>query len=513
MRPPAAAPAALGPVGGAERSYNWDMKRDTIRLTRLPDRLVSDDKRVIPRYLDLGSQRRIRDVFFRVNKIDPARARELLREIRRNYAGRHRDLDEAFARHYAIAARNLRKVGDLATEQKLLVGAYFTMEYSIEAAALFNPSIVPHPDQTGLDRGSVRVLMSLRATGEGHISSIVFRRAILDRRGAITFAPPPRYAYAARLERDRDLSKAVFIRRLRDRHLFSEDAAVVTEHLGETFTRTQLKAAINRAAGSPRLTAGVRRLSNQLMWMALANYELDYPRDCHPEEIVLFPATRYEGNGMEDTRLVRFTEDDGTVRYYGTYTAYDGQRIYPMLLETDDFHTFHIATLWGRYSRNKGMALFPRKVDGLYVMLSRHDGENNYVLTSHNPYVWNTATKLQAPREPWELVQLGNCGSPLQTDAGWLVITHGVGPMRRYCLGAILLDLHDPTRLIGRLRRPFLVPTPRERAGYVPNVVYTCGCMVHRGHLTVPYAMADSRVSFVTLVVRTLLKRLLEAGP
>jgi len=513
MRPPAAAPAALGPVGGAERSYNWDMKRDTIRLTRLPDRLVSDDKRVIPRYLDLGSQRRIRDVFFRVNKIDPARARELLREIRRNYAGRHRDLDEAFARHYAIAARNLRKVGDLATEQKLLVGAYFTMEYSIEAAALFNPSIVPHPDQTGLAHGSVRVLMSLRATGEGHISSIVFRRAILDGRGAITFAPPPRYAYAARLERDRDLSKAVFIRRLRDRHLFSEDAAVVTEHLGETFTRTQLKAAINRAAGSPRLTAGVRRLSNQLMWMALANYELDYPPDCHPEEIVLFPATRYEGNGMEDTRLVRFTEDDGTVRYYGTYTAYDGQRIYPMLLETDDFHTFHIATLWGRYSRNKGMALFPRKVDGLYVMLSRHDGENNYVLTSHNPYVWNTATKLQAPREPWELVQLGNCGSPLQTDAGWLVITHGVGPMRRYCLGAILLDLHDPTRLIGRLRRPFLVPTPRERAGYVPNVVYTCGCMVHRGHLTVPYAMADSRVSFVTLVVRTLLKRLLEAGP
>ncbi|NLF29582.1 MAG: glycosidase [Planctomycetes bacterium] len=474
---------------------------------------MSDDKRVIPRYLDLGSRARIRDIFRRVKRIKPQRVRELLRDLRKNYAGRHRDLDEAFLRHYAIAARNVRGAGDLDDQQKLLLGAYFTMEYSIEAAALFNPSIVPHPDQSGLEPGSVRVLMSLRATGEGHISSIVFRRAILSRSGIITFAPPPRYAYAARLERDRDIHKSVFERRLRDRHLYGEDVAVVLNQLGDSFTLSQLEAALNRAAVSPELTAGVRRLSSQLIWMALANYELDYPQDCHPEEIVLFPATRYESRGMEDTRLVRFVEEDGAIRYYGTYTAYDGQRIYPMLLETADFHTFHIATLWGRYSRNKGMALFPRKVDGSYMMLSRHDGENNYVLISHNPYVWNAATKLQSPREPWELVQLGNCGSPLETEAGWLVITHGVGPMRRYCLGAILLDLHDPARVIGRLRRPFLVPTARERAGYVPNVVYTCGCMIHEGHLTVPYAMADSRVSFVSLVVPTLLQRLLDAGP
>jgi len=488
------------------------MERDTIRVTRLSDRLVSDDKRVIPRYLDFASPKRIRSIFHRVEKIGPTEAGRLLRDVRRRFSRKHRDLDEAFQRHFNEAARHVRTAGDLSPSQQLLIGAYFTMEYSIEAAALFNPSMVRHPDQSGLPAGSVRFLMSLRATGEGHVSSIVFRRGVIDKNGAITFGPPPRYAYAARLAWDRHVEKAAFERRLRDRHLLSRDALIVLSSLGEVFTITQLRGVLNRAKGDPQVNSGIRRLSSVMLWMAMANYELDYPEDCRPSETVIFPATRYERNGMEDTRLVRFV-DNGRARYYGTYTAYDGQRMYPMLLETEDFHRFHISTLSGRYSKNKGMALFPRKLDGTYAMLSRHDGENIYLLRSHNPYVWPNAVKLQTPTEAWELIQLGNSGSPVETDAGWLVITHGVGPMRQYCLGAVLLDLQDPSKVLGRLRRPFLVPTRGERVGYVPNVVYSCGSMVHRGHLIIPYAMSDLRTSCVSVAVRGLIQRLLHDGP
>jgi predicted GH43/DUF377 family glycosyl hydrolase len=228
---------------------------------------------------------------------------------------------------------------------------------------------------------------------------------------------------------------------------------------------------------------------------------------------VIFPATRHEQRGMEDLRLVRFVDAGGQVRFYGTYTAFDGRRVHPMLLETADFRSFHVTTLSGRYARNKGMALFPRPVDGAYLMLSRHDGENLYLLRSDDLYVWNRAAQLQAPAQSWELVQVGNCGSPLETDSGWIVLTHGVGPMRQYCMGASLLDLEDPSRVIGRLREPLLEPTAEEREGYVPNVVYSCGSMIHNGQLIIPYAMSDSRTAFATVPVADLLARLLGGGP
>jgi predicted GH43/DUF377 family glycosyl hydrolase len=309
------------------------------------------------------------------------------------------------------------------------------------------------------------------------------------------------------------MDKSLFARKLRDTDSNNGFASRVLDHLPEVFTLGQLRSALasfKDKHGKDRL---FRQVRDELLWLARANYTLQFPEDCLPAENVIFPATEFEQRGMEDLRLVRFVEDDGSVCYYGTYTAYDGRKTAPMLLETRDFHRFHVSTLSGRYVRNKGMALFPRRIDGYYLMLGRHDGENNHLLWSRNLYVWNTSDKLQVPREPWELVQLGNCGSPLETPQGWIVLTHGVGPMREYAIGAILLDLEQPSKIIGRLRQPLLRPTPEEREGYVPNVVYTCGSMIHDGNLIVPYAMSDSCAAFATVPVDSLLKALKDSGP
>jgi predicted GH43/DUF377 family glycosyl hydrolase len=489
------------------------MTTKSLRVVRRAEQLLSDDRRVILRYLDFVHPPRIRSIARRVLRIPEREVRGKLAKIKRRFATRHRDLEAAFHDNGVEVLQHLRDTRTITEVRKLLVGAYFTMEYSIEAAALFNPSIVPHPDQGDLPAGSVRFLMSLRATGEGHVSSIVFRRGVIDRAGRIRFDPPPRFAYTARPVPDRALAKDPFLGKLRDHGLSDAPASKVLAELPDPFTIPQLRGVLGSLQRSGGIGAGLKRLPQTMLWMALANYELCFPEDCLPSETVIFPATPYEARGMEDVRMVRFEDDDGTVCYYGTYTAFDGFRIYPMLLETRDFRTFRITTLSGRHARNKGMALFPRKIDGHYGMLSRHDGENLHLLRSRDLHVWNASTRLQTPREHWELVQVGNCGSPLETDAGWLVLTHGVGPLRQYCIGALLLDLQEPTRVLGRLREPLLVPTAAEREGYVPNVVYSCGSMIHHGRVIVPYAMSDSRTSFATVSLKALLHRLLEAGP
>ncbi|MFP4052912.1 MAG: glycoside hydrolase family 130 protein [Phycisphaerae bacterium] len=483
------------------------MPSPSLNVIRLPAQLTSDDRRVIPRYLDFGHPPRIRSIFRRTLKIPRSHIRPLLEEVEAGFKTRHRELEESFRRNYVLAARHVRNVPELTDDHRLLIGAYFTMEYSIESAALFNPSMVPHPDQSGVPEGDIRFLMSLRATGEGHVSSIVFRRGVIDGGNRITFDPPPRYAYSARPVPDKELSKDLFHRKLHERGA-SEPADRVLEQLEDPFTLRQLRAALEKVRAAGKETSGFRRLNNTMLWLAQANYELHFPHDCMPSETVIFPATQHEANGMEDLRLVRFVDDDGECTYYGTYTAFDGLRTHPMMLKTRDFERFHFCPLSGRYARNKGMALFPRKTDGYYVMLSRHDGENLHVLRSHDELVWNVGDKIQTPQEDWELVQLGNCGSPLETEAGWLMITHGVGPMRRYCIGASLLDRDDPSRLIGRLREPLLAPSGNEREGYVPNVVYSCGAMIHGGRLVIPYAMSDSRTAFAVTDVDELLRAL-----
>ena len=485
----------------------------SLHVLRLPDQLTSDDRRVIPRYFSFGQPRRIRSICSRVAAISPERARQRLADLEKRFNSRHRHMEHTFRENFHRVSRHVAPDQILSSDQEMLIGAYFTMEYSIEAAALFNPSIVPHPDQTGLEDGCVRFLMSLRATGEGHVSSVVFRHGIIDRAGRPSFDAPPRYACTASTVPDRRIDKHAYLRRLRDHGLSEESVTAVLTQLEDNFTLSQLRAALSQLHNDGQMRVGFKRLSSTMIWMAQANYELHFPEDCQPTEAVIFPATPYEARGMEDVRLVRFTDPEGEVRYYGTYTAYDGWQTYPMLLETADFRRFRVISLSGRYARNKGMALFPRKVDGHYAMLARHDGERLFLLRSTDLHVWNSSQVLLTPREEWEMVQVGNCGSPIETEAGWLVLTHGVGPVREYSIGAILLDGQNPGRVIGRLRDPLLVPTSEEREGYVPNVVYTCGSMAHAGNLVIPYAMSDSRTSFAVVPLTGLLERLLACGP
>jgi len=489
------------------------MPKQPLRVRRRREVLISDDRRVILRYLNFGRPRRIRSILRRLLRFPRRRVAGALREVTGSFSRRHRDVEEAFADNYAEAARHLHPAPQVAPAHRLLIGAYFTMEYSIEAAALFNPSIVPHPDQSRLPDGAVRFLLSLRATGEGHISSIVFRRGVMNGRGRIRFDPPPRFAYSARPVHEQHMSRELFLNKLGGAAVQHDTVLEVLRELPDPFGPADLQAALAVLRHSEAPSSAVRRATNTIRWLSRANYELHFPGDCLPAETVIFPATEYEARGMEDLRLVRFTGPDGEVRYYGTYTAYDGTNIHPMLIETADFRDFRVRTLTGRYARNKGMALFPRQVDGHYLMLARHDGENLYLLRSTDVCHWNVSQPLQRPREDWELVQLGNCGSPLETGAGWLVLTHGVGPVRRYCIGGTLLDRDRPGRVLGRLRQPLLVPTPAEREGYVPNVVYSCGSMIHRGRVVIPYAMSDSRTAFATVGVEALVKRLLAEGP
>ncbi|MBN1347736.1 MAG: glycoside hydrolase family 130 protein [Phycisphaerae bacterium] len=484
-----------------------------IQVVRRPEKLLPDDKRVITRYLDFGSPRRIRSILRRLLRIKEEDVAPLLQDVMSDFSSRHRDVEADFLASFNRVLKYIDPARGISEPRRLLIGAYFTLEYSIESAALFNPSIVMHPDQTDLPEGAVRFLMSLRATGEGHVSSIVFRRGVIGAGGDIAFDPPPRYARPSRLTPDRMLDKTWFIRKLAEMHLYDELAIRILEALPDRFDYE----ALHRTIACVKKTAGkrtaFRNIAAGMLWLARANYDVRFPEDCHPAEIVIFPATESERHGMEDLRLTRFVDDDGQVSYMGTYTAYGAARTRPMLLRSADLANFHVRTLGGRHIKNKGLALFPRRIDGSYLMVSRHDGENLWLLWSDNLYSWDGASRLQAPREPWELIQLGNCGSPLETEAGWIVLTHGVGPVRRYCIGAILLDRQDPERVIGRLKDPLLIPTDQEREGYVPNVLYSCGSMIHNDRLIIPYAMSDQATSFATVSVSDLTDLLLDYGP
>ena len=489
-----------------------------LNLTRIPQRFVSDDKRVITRYFDFGNPDRIRGILRRVMALPHDEVRQLFDEIAGEFRHRHHDLKAVFLDHFANVARHLNGNGngdpaDLSIDQKLLIGAYFTLEYSIESAALFNPSVVPHPNQDDVPEGSIRFLMSMRATGEGHISSIVFRRGIMTRDGQLSFDPAPRLAYTARPVPDRLYEKKLVFRKIIEMGSYEDRAAQWLYGLPDTFTLGQATRFVHDIKANPDRPSTFDQMADDLLWVLRANYTLRFPADVWPSDTVIFPATEHESRGMEDLRLVRFLDDDGHARYLGTYTAYDGRHIVPMMLETDDFVTYHVSTLNGRFARNKGLALFPRKIDGWHYAVSRHDGENMFILKSDNRHFWNESEPLYQPREPWELVQVGNCGSPLETDAGWILLTHGVGPVRRYCIGALLLDKRDPTRIIGRLREPLIAPREDEREGYVPNVVYSCGALIHHEQVFIPYAASDKATTFATIAVDDITQRLLAEGP
>jgi predicted GH43/DUF377 family glycosyl hydrolase len=347
--------------------------------------------------------------------------------------------------------------------------------------------------------------MSLRATGEGHISSIVFRRGVIDRENNIIIETSSPRSRPLKVRENRHYKKKLYSLKLKEIEGENPLSDAVLSRLGRAFTMEELCGAIHAVGREVESPLAMREVEEDMLSLARANYQIELPGDIDVSEAVIFPHSENESRGIEDLRLVRFTEDDGTPVLYGTYTAYNGFNIIPQMLEMRDPDTISVHTLMGEYSKNKGLALFPRKVGGNYLMSSRIDNENLYLMTSDNPLVWNHAELVQTPRFPWQLVQLGNCGSPLETEAGWLLLTHGVGPMRQYSIGATLMDLDDPTRIIGQTEEPLMMPRDEERSGYVPNVVYSCGGMIHNDLMIIPYAMSDTSTSFATIPLDELL--------
>ena len=415
-----------------------------------PLRLKADPSRVVVRPFHLAWQG---------NRRHPARAQRLvdavlglgdrevgqqLQSVMHNFERRHWQTRKIFLKRFSqiseMLGLSLEGIGD---KRQQLIGAYFCHEYSYCAAALMNPSIVPHPDQSGLDRQTVRILMSLRAVGEGHISSIAFREGLVSSNGAFQLASEPPFATAA----DAPDLDGIY-----------EDGPV-------TVFRQE---------------------------------------DTNLSGMVIFPVTPAQSNGLEDLRLTQFTHDDGSLEYFGTYTAYSGRDIRSELLCTDGFREIDLVPMTGSASRNKGMALFPRKIGGKYMRVGRQDGQNLFLLTSDSLTDWDEGKLLMTPKYPWELIQIGNCGSPIEIDEGWLVLTHGVGAMRQYSIGAVLLDRDDPSKIIGRTRNPILQAENDDRNGYVPNVVYTCGGMRVGDQLFMPYGISDSSIGFAFLPLKDL---------
>ena len=468
-----------------------------------------DSSRVITRFF-ASSEERNAQLVTKILAMPEKLQQETLIHVLRDFSQRHRSVSKAFEKNFNRLATTFKKLNLdpqlLSTAQKVLIGSYFTMEYSIEAAAFFNPSAMEDPDQTGLSRGERRLIISFRATGEGHISSIVFRSGIIDRKNNILIEPPGRLLESPEQVKNFIYEKSSFLQKLHE--MQKPDDAVynaMNEKLPDNFTYEELKKYTEEARGQFQDNKPALIMLNEMKWLASSHYEMDFSVDTAISERVIFPIADTEMKGIEDARFVKFTDDNGEVTYYATYSAYDGITVLPKLLLTKDFYHFTVRPINGEVAQNKGMALFPRKINGKYAMLCRGDGMNNFISFSDDITVWREAKMLQQPEYPWELVQIGNCGSPIETPDGWLLITHGVGPVREYSLGASLLDLNDPEKEIGRLKIPLLSPNEKEREGYVPNVVYSCGSIIHNDSLIIPYAMSDYAATYATVNVNELL--------
>ncbi len=472
----------------------------TLLMNRTATILRPDQTRVLLRPFSPGGPERMAGIVARVLALPEDSVGEVLGGVCAEFSERHQNLRRLYLERFEQVRGLAPTSAEMSERRRLLIGSYFLAEYSLESAALFNPSIVPHPDQTDLPSGALRFILSLRATGEGHISSITFRTGVIHPDQRIEIFALGGFLSEPRQIPNPEYEKALFERKLFELGLNGEFTRRVMHKLGERFALEDLRAGLKAEQFSqPEGVTQEDQNAAQGIWvLARSNYEVHFEPEQQISERIIFPATPSQRNGIEDARFVCFRNDDGTAIYYATFTAFDGKVVMPELVETSDFLHFRFISLNGPAAQNKGMAIFPRKIGGQYAMLSRQDNENIYLMFSDNVHFWNERRLLLKPAFPWELVQLGNCGSPIETDAGWLVLSHGVGPMRRYCIGAFLLDRDDPSRVIGRLRDPLLQPNADEREGYVPNVVYTCGALVHNGELIIPYGLADHATGFAT---------------
>jgi predicted GH43/DUF377 family glycosyl hydrolase len=468
--------------------------------------LKPNSARVLFRPFEQQDSQRSMRIVGRVMELSEAEVDALLAQVLNEFRGRHQRLMRFFLDRFASVQQHLLTDRQLSENRKLLIGSYFTQEYSLESAALFNPSIVWHPDQGRLEPGSRRFIVSMRATGEGHISSLCFRSGVIDAQGQIAIDKPTGFVTLPQVVPNAEYDKTLFQRKLGEMGIDGGFVESALSRLDDIFTLDQLERSVQETLRQHRPRHREwETVAKAIVVLAKANYEIQ----CDPEgdisERTIFPYSPTEQNGIEDARFVLFTDEQGNSRYYATYTAFDGSVVLPQMVETDDFLRFRISTINGPEIRNKGMALFPRKIEGHYAMLSRQDGENLYLMYSDMLNFWYTKQLVVKPTYPWEFVQIGNCGSPIETDAGWLVLSHGVGPIRKYSIGAYLLDRSDPSRVLGRLREPLLTPDANEREGYVPNVVYSCGAVIHNGQLIVPYAMADFATTFATVPLQQVL--------
>jgi predicted GH43/DUF377 family glycosyl hydrolase len=482
-------------------------------VTRSLQRLAADPSRVIARLFVPGQEgfehqeSRTGAVLARILALDEGQVRSSLDDVVTRFNGRHRDLASTFRRHAHELADRLDPDWELSEARKLLLGAAFTSEYAIEGAALCNPSIVAHPDQAGTVAGSLRFVMSVRGIGEGHRSSIGFRTGAIDAAGGITIDDPAPFATIGAAV-PALLDAAVFRSELARLDDAGEAADYVLDGLGERFTQAALDQQFARLETSLSTRRHAKETISLLRSIAERSYAIEFSDRITLSERVLWPSMGAEQAGMEDARFVRFIDDDGSITFYATYTAYSGSHISQQLLETTDFQSFTSAPIVGPAAANKGLALFPRRIRGRFAAMSRSDRESNTVAYSDNLSVWTSALPCQSPTRTWEVLQLGNCGSPIETDAGWLVLTHGVGPMRTYRIGAILLDLDDPTRILSQLPQPLLSPATDEQDGYVPNVVYSCGALVHADTLVLPYGISDAAIGIGTVPLPELLAAL-----
>ncbi len=487
------------------------MHIEPLKVRRKKERFFSESTRVITKFfLPPGGNERISHIIDRVLGLSEEEVNQSLEGVIADFSARHKNIWQIFKRNFKEIKECLPEGIELSEERRCLIGAFFTHEYSIQSAAFFNPSIVMHPDQSRLKNKCARFILSFRSTGEGHISSIEFRSGVFDEKNKIHFDKVGRFVETPVVIKNPTYDQYVFQLKLEDMESLNDVSREILKDLPGRFSFYELQASIQKEFDRheepfPLLHDTIEKM----LWLARSNYQLKFGKDRRISEKVIFPVSENESRGIEDARFVRFVDTNGDVTYYATYTAYNGFNILPMLLETKNFIKFKIRTLNGKAVQNKGMSLFPRRINGKYMMISRQDGENMFIMSSDNIHFWHEAELLQEPKYPWEFIQIGNCGSPIETEAGWILLTHGVGPMRKYCIGAYLLDLQDPSRVIGGLSEPLLSPTEEEREGYVPNVLYTCGAMIHNDELIVPYSMSDTSSGIAVVSVNDLLSKLL----
>ncbi len=484
-----------------------------IRVHRYPNRFYPNPKRVIARFFIAGGNERSLLLIQKILKLSEDEAAVKLQTVLDNYANRHRNITDVFQRHFSNIVHFLDDLGidpeSLSYKRKMLIGAYFTHEYSIESAAFFNPSVIESPNQDHLEDGEKRIIVSFRATGEGHVSSIVFRSGIIDRNHNLHFKPVNNLVEMPEVVKRTEYNKKLYLQKLDEMNIHKDIVDQIMAPLNDYFTYGDLQRSIRSTVdNNTTLSVSKKNVINSLVWLADSHYEIQFSDDTTISERVIFPVSGSESNGIEDARFVRFTDDDGSVIYYAPFTAYNGFTILPKLLETTDFYHFTTRPLHGKGVQNKGLALFPRKIRGRYVMVSRIDGFCNYIMYSDDLLTWNESVKIQEPEYPWELVQIGNCGSPIETEKGWLLVTHAVGPMREYCLGISLLDPEHPEKVIGKVEEPILIPNDEEREGYVPNVIYSCGSLLLGNTLIIPYGMSDSGSAFAYLKLNEILEKL-----